>query len=248
MKKLILGLFFITFQAQAGLVLSEYRVLFDDSQIEKEIVIKNDSETDKIYEISIQNLKQRKAGGYDKIEKSTEDFKVADKFLKISQNLIRLAPGEKEGIFISVPEIMDDGEYVSYLSILEKETPETLSQMKGFVIQGQLKTMIPVIVRRGVLESGIEIGKVKLLKKSQEIEVEVKRFGNKSIKGSIEVYQKDKLLAKKSIALYTVLKDQAFKLSMKGVDFDLNETIQVKLSVNEIDGEKLEVKKYIHLK
>lgn len=226
---------FIFFQsiAQASLLISPMRVVFDDRERGKTVAIINGSNKTNTYRIEMINLKQLPNGEYEEL-KDEESFQgtgfYAKDMIRTSPRQVTLKPGERQSVRISLrkPANLADGEYRSHLKFVQLPSPEMLDQnpnnagIKLYMLTG---FSIPVQVRQGQPNVSSKIVSASL-KQSKEgfwgVETTINRQGDFSSFGKLTVlwrassndsYQELNFL--NNVALYREIKTRTINIALK---------------------------------
>ncbi len=195
---LVLLLFFgTTVLSQSDLLITPFRVVFENGKNIEELTVANTGKDTSRYTISFIQYKMLSTGKLEKIESPEDSILFADKYLRIFPKSITLAPNEAQMVRLQLktPPDLAPGEYRSHLyfrSIVD-ETPdmgtETDSTAIGFKLVPVYGITIPVIIRVGTPDVRVNISNVKVEEKDgiKQLSLQVLRQGNISTFGQFEI-------------------------------------------------------------
>ena len=197
---LLLALCGLSNLAQASLMIKPTRVVMDERNRSAEVTLLNNSTTTKTYRILWEEKSQKVSGAYKKLE--NYEFS-ASTFIRHSPRKVTIKPGEYQKIKLRVkmPRDLADGEYRSHLLMKVTEDNVDFSQyMNGKEVKGtsaiiipRLSFSIPVLVRKGKLETKSDITSITLTKNKEGkdiIKADLAHTGDFSSFGNVSAYMK----------------------------------------------------------
>ncbi|MCP4481609.1 MAG: hypothetical protein GY817_02130 [bacterium] len=265
MKKIIFIFIFFSFTISflfSTLMLYPKEVIFDhdDRERTKSVKIIHRGSEKATYRVSLLQYKQMSDGSLQKVEIPAEYEQFANSVVRFSPRTITLYPkvdGFEDPERPSSQTIRIrkyfrsstlDGEYRSHLfvtSLPEVEKMDAEEKKKSQGVSIQIKTLIgisvPLIVRKGELESQLKISNIKVekTKNGPIMKLTVKRTGNRSVRADVVVSTMDG----REIGM---IKTCAFYLSTEKRHLSLPLRVNIKtdkaLSYREIQGKKLDIK------
>ena len=233
-KILLISLFLLlklNIYAQGDLLVTPYRVIFEDGKTFKEVSIANTGKDTARYVIDFVQYKMNENGVLEQIgDQDSNSYYFASKYLRIFPRSVILAPNDAQVVRLQVrtPPDIKPGEYRSHLyfrsvpiekplGIKKDEADSTLS-VRLIPVYG---LSIPVIIRIGNLNVNVNVKDAKLdLKEKPVLNITITRNGEKSTFGDIEVeyINKDNPPIKvgniRSIAIYTPLNQRKISLPL----------------------------------
>lgn len=158
------------------------------------------------YRLYMRNIRTTENGEFVEITEAGPGDLFADKMISFSPRRVTVPGQNKQDIRVVVrkPKNLADGEYRSHLvfrslpkqaSVLDSESIE---KQVSVSITPVIEVSIPVIVRQGDLHATptlIDATLVTQEDKSEQIKVTLEREGNRSLYGSIQVWDGENLLA-----------------------------------------------------
>jgi hypothetical protein len=231
----------ISVNAQADLLITPFRVVFEGTKQMEELSVSNISKDTARYNISFIQYRMTENGAFQQIDKPDTGQMFSDKFLRIFPRAVTLAPNETQMVKVQVKQSTDmiDGEYRSHLyfrsakpndnKAITSTTKDTAVGIKLTPIYG---ISIPIIIRKGNLSVTTNIDKVELSQPtdtSKQLTFVIHRSGTESVFGDIYV---------------TLIDDSGKSYTagvMRGVSVytpNLTRTISVKLDTKNIPAYK----------
>jgi len=227
----------VSFSSSAALLITPSRVVFEDRTRSEQVTLTNKGDETATYRISFVRKNMTEDGQFVTIAKDDNDKKgmYSDGMVRYSPRQIILAPGQSQVIrlLLRKPRGLADGEYRSHLLMqaLPKNTTTDVSKAVGddgggikIEITTVLGISIPVIVRKGSLNSSLDITNVHYVKGTGPkvkpyITFDMNRKGSKSVYGDLRVTYKDggdeTVVANvKGVAVYTPNKLRHYKLQL----------------------------------
>ncbi len=255
-------------EGKAGILLTPTRLVLEGRQRSGMISVANNGTGEGTYRAELVNRRMLETGGFEEVVEPLEGEKFADGFLRISPRRFTLRAGQHQNVRILArkPADLEEGEYRSHLRFVivppslpasENDNSETLS----ISIRANFGMSIPVIVRHGAIQGGVEIDGLKYSPASaenenrQKISFEMERSGKASVYGDLKIiYQPpsgDEVVIKSmgGIAVYAPNQKRLFDLDLNvpdGVNLDRG-TIKVIYSEKENAGGRLIAQKSLKL-
>jgi len=188
-------------QVQASLMITPTRVVLDEKNRTAEVTLLNTTTTTKVYRIQWVEMRQTEMGGYKKIEAPTASDFIASDMIRHSPRKVTIKPREYQRIKLSLrlPKGLPDGEYRSHLKMKVTDTGVTADDIpfdgEGAKLRliPKLSFTIPVVVRKGVIDTSTDIESVRLEvqgAKGPELKVDVVHKGEFSSFGNLIAYMK----------------------------------------------------------
>ncbi|TLX47087.1 molecular chaperone [Pseudoalteromonas phenolica] len=136
-----------SFAASANILISPTRVAFEERQRAERLIVVNNSDKVQSYRLSWQERAALSEGGYRDLEGIHD--KSLSSMVRMSPSQIRLAPGQKQIIKLSVrrTKTLAPGEYRSHLLLSALPLEQTSSGGKGINIDIQVNYSLPIILR-----------------------------------------------------------------------------------------------------
>lgn len=238
-------------KAMAMFMIDPHRLLFDHEQESMRVKVTNTATYKKIYRPSFLRYVQKSDGSF-KTVKSQKGTTFAQDFLKVEPKEIALDPQESDYFEVSFKDEgadIKDGEYLSYLAVLEKEHPDFIQPdiINGqWVIKSEYRLAIPTVVRQGKLTVEADLKKAKLIqnkKKEAQLKISLTRIGNKSIRGNVEIFDgEDRIGILNGIAVYTGLKNRKLEIPLNRQVGTKENIKHVPLTKKELKGKEVKVK------
>ncbi|MBU3016730.1 fimbria/pilus periplasmic chaperone [Paraglaciecola agarilytica] len=144
--------------ANAELMVSPTRLVFNERDRAKELVLINSGNKQITYRLEWQEKKALVAGGYADIQKSeVVNFRTASQMMRFSPKQVSLKPGERQIIKLALrkPKGLKDDEYRSHL-LLKALPPLKQADSKAgmsITLNVQMSYSLPVSVRQGAFDS-----------------------------------------------------------------------------------------------
>lgn len=207
----------------ANISVSPFSVIFDAGTNKRaaEVRVTNTTGNTQTYRISFVNYRQKRDGSLELIETEDPKSPFASPYLSFSPRQPTLKSRETQIIRIARKPMVGipDGEYVSHLKIQEITTPDAAQPANADkkTLQIDLRALysvtIPVIIRKGSLESSGSLEKIsKLPSKAdlpERLSVIVGREGSRSFLGNIVVMEGRKEVGKlNNVRIYATLKER----------------------------------------
>lgn len=223
---ILLALCFYPFAAGANLAISTFYVLFDAGSAKRTEVVRvtNNSNSQKVYRISLINFKQNADGTYSEIEQPLPGNPFASPYIGFSPHETSLVPGQTQTIrLVRRPmAAAADGEYVSHLLVRElpeknkKEQTSNSGELK-IDIKALYGVTIPVIIDKGNLHSSAAISSASVNNKAEKpyASVNVKRNGTRSFWGNLIVKQGKKEIGRvNGFKIFMTTPDRQIKIPL----------------------------------
>lgn len=207
--------------AMAEILVAPTRVVMENGERTKELVLVNKGTETAAYRISLQNRRMLIDGSMEDAQETLPGESFASDFIRYAPRRVILEPGAKQTIRISArTNDLDEGEYRSHLRLQSApmsagRTLQSASldgEADGISIQliAIRSITIPVIARVGKLEASVDMPAVEIDASTNPDEsllvVKLKREGSRSVFGDIHVYAddvKDPVFIARGIAVYT---------------------------------------------
>lgn len=216
----ILVTVFLFAQAQAGLLINPKRVVLADRERSATLDLMNEGSEIARYQIFFEQKMMNEAGAIVDVPELVEGTTYAKDMIRYSPRRVDIKPGQKQTIRLAVrrPKDLPEGEYISHLvfkeipSKVETKAQENAEKKLKLAFRPTLKLAIPIIVRKGELEASVDIGAIKLADQeegSSALSFRLKRAGERSLYGDVEVYEMsgdqlgERIGFARGIALYT---------------------------------------------
>ncbi|MDR5590215.1 molecular chaperone [Christiangramia sp. SM2212] len=234
----VIGLFILLFPlsilAQGDLMIMPKRIIFEGNERSQEINLINTGKDTATFAISFIQYLMDENGEFTQVSEPAEGQKFADPFLRFFPRRVTLPPQQAQTVRLQVTRTgeMSDGEYRShaYFRAIEKQTAlksETEEESQDN-ISINIKTVfgisIPVIIRRGETEAGIQLSDISFNKEANTISLVLNRSGNISTYGNLKVELRrsgDELKEVgliKGIAVYTPNSKRNFSFELQNKD------------------------------
>lgn len=197
-----------------GLVISPKRVVFDNGQRIAEVLLANRGNNEERYRILLVNRAMNEQGQLTETKTPANGEFFADDYIRFSPRQVTLGPKETQKIRIMSRLSADskEGEYRSHLMIQEipaAKPAESASNVQndtiGINVQAIFGVSIPMILRKGDLSAQASLSnpKIRTVDGKTFLDVTVNREGNKSILGTLNVFEKSqKIGILKNVAVY----------------------------------------------
>lgn len=226
MNKLLLGCFavFFSFQVSANLLVNPTRVELDNLKNRSAVFsLVNKSSANSRYNIYFEDKQMLDSGEFVTLDKDDVDFSISN-YIRYSPRRINIQPEQavKVRIAARLPKSIEKGEYRSYivfhqipLAPEKKDSAADESDVFSLSISAYLKISVPVILRVGDLDSELNLSNSVLDAGSNALQVTLKRAGNRSTYGDIEVINADTndiVGASKNVTIYTELSERTFSV------------------------------------
>ncbi len=191
-------------QGAGDLIVSPTRVVFEGRTRAAQLALSNRGSETATYRISIVNMKMSETGQVTEISRPEPGQKFAESLFRYSPRQITLEPGASQAIRILLrkPADLAAGEYRSH--IMMRAVPNIPSQSVESAQPGAATVQlipvfgiaIPVIVRHGELDYGVDISNVAYVPGSSEepqskIRFDLNRTGERSSFGDVVVSVKE---------------------------------------------------------
>ena len=199
---LFISVFSVSFPANAALLVTPSRVVFEDRNRSEQVTVTNKGDELTTYRISFVRKKMTEDGKFVPVGKDEEGM-FSDEMVRYSPRQINLAPGQSQVVrlLLRKPRGLADGEYRSHLLMqaLPKVTESDISKAveKGAdAISVEITTVIgisiPVIVRHGKLDNEVSLSNAKYVqssdaKKKSFVSLDMNRTGKRSTYGDFRV-------------------------------------------------------------
>lgn len=221
------------------------RVVFDENKKSAEVTLLNSSESTKVYHILWEEKRQKTNGSYVNIDMSANDF-PASTLIRHSPRKITIKPGEYQKIKLraKIPEDLTPGEYRSHLMmkvVNDLDDPTAKAKNGGqkgaqIVITPRISFTIPIMIRKGPLDTQTEITRISVndKKPKKSIDVTLEHEGKFSSYGNLYAYMKADSEAKvikigesHNIALFRETKQRIANIPLQIPDIPRGAVVQV---------------------
>jgi len=247
----------ISSSATAGLVLNPQRIVLADRERSASLDLLNTDDAIGRYQIYFEHKMMKEDGDIVDIENPEEGGPYAGDMIRYSPRRVDIAAGGSQTIRLAVrrPKDLADGEYLSHLVLkqipnkqaeLESNTDKKIDEKQlSLSVQPILKLAIPVIVRKGQLDTDAEIKDVITIKKDnlvEDIHFTLLRTGNFSLYGNVELFEKtesglgQRLAFIRGIALYDPTPKRLVKLHLDKAQDLSGKTFLLRFQENEKYG------------
>lgn len=188
---------FISFIAQANLLISPTRIAFNDRDRIHTVTLINSGKKTNSYRIEWVEQKVNKQGSYEVLtEQELTDFPIASPYIRHTPRQVTLEPGERQVIKLLARRAndMQNGEYRSHLTFtaLPDTRQEETSQGLSMQLNLLMSYSIPILLRKGELNAVAEIADIQLKtnpnKPMTDIFVTLSKRGTTSLTGSLKAY------------------------------------------------------------
>ncbi|KZN53344.1 fimbrial biogenesis chaperone [Pseudoalteromonas luteoviolacea] len=150
--------------AQASLMISPTRVVFDDRQRTAKVFLINNSNEAKTYRLGWKEKQALPAGGYrDLLPEQVGPWKLSH-LMRVTPRQVHLEAGERQVVKLALrrKQGMSSGEYRSHLLFQALPTEkQSQSEVIGVSLNMILSYSIPVVYRKGTLPPEVEITSAK---------------------------------------------------------------------------------------
>lgn len=189
-----------TATAQQNVTVTPTRVVFDERDRTKELVLLNRGNEEVTYRASLIGMKMTDEGSLERIDEPEDDQQFAHDLLRFAPRQVHLEPGESQRIRVSVrkPEDLEEGEYRSHM--LFQAVPEARDDdgedADGDQLALQLNIIsglsIPAIVRHGELSADVSMQDLEFVEQDDDatpdrVRMRLNRDGDRSVYGDIDV-------------------------------------------------------------
>ncbi|TVR77799.1 MAG: molecular chaperone [Saprospirales bacterium] len=218
--------------AQSDILITPYRVVFEEGERIKEVSIVNTGTDTARYLISFVQYRMTDIGRMEQISEPDEGQLFADRHLRVFPRSVVLPPDEAQLVRLQLraPSGLEEGEYRSHLYFRseghrertsEIDENETRTEGLGVRLIPIYGITIPVIFRVGSTRFELEVDSIELVRENDQvlIEMKVNRNGNQSVFGNIEVHyddgnEKHKVYEVRGVAIYTPNKYRIFRIPL----------------------------------
>jgi P pilus assembly chaperone PapD len=228
----LVTILFASSAAQASLLISPLRVVFDDRDRSAAVTVINTGKATTTYRIELVDNLQVADGSYQRIaadENTPAELFSAKEMLRYSPRQVTLKPDERQQVRISLrkPAGLANGEYRSHLAFTQLPDPTMLeTNPKGAKMQVFMLTgfTIPVQVRQGTPNVTAKLSDAKLVKADHgwDMQVTVDRTGDFSSFGKIQVFWRANENSSEQLlnfidnaSVYRELKQRTFHIHLK---------------------------------
>lgn len=185
------------FSLQAELAVTPTRVDLNEKNKNASITLISQAKHPITYKIGWIHYTMKSDGSYTETTEPRSDSAVAESLIRYSPRQVRLEPGETQVVRLSLKRNVNilDGEYRSHMVFRADPTSFASGQADDGRVSINLMVAkgiaIPIVVRKGNLNSEAKIISAEILKttNSSVIKVEIQRSGNASTFGDVEVRQ-----------------------------------------------------------
>lgn len=232
--------------AGAQITISPTRIVFEGRARSASVNLINRGNETSTFRIKFERKRMTEDGQFALIESPLPGENFSDQMIRFSPRQVVLPPGKSQVVrlLLRKPPNLKDGEYRSHLLFAEvpREAGKSIEAQGGkpkqlsISIKPILGISIPVIVRHGDTGAEIRFSKYQLTnlspdKSKAELNLIMKRGGNASVYGDIQVtYKKDKnskngtvVAQVNGIAVYSPNTERTVKLALqtpKGIKLD----------------------------
>ncbi|MCL1137467.1 molecular chaperone [Shewanella pneumatophori] len=228
MKKILLCCIasLLAFNASANLLVNPTRVELDRKNTSAVFSLVNKSKSSARYNIYFEDKKMLSNGEYVELSKQEVTHSLAS-FVRYSPRRVNIEPeqGVRVRLAARLPRNIVQGEYRSYIvfhqiPLAPKSSTDATEQSTdtfSLSISAYMKVAIPVVMRVGDLTSELTIEKSAVNSTKQTIEVTLRRTGERSSIGDIEVINpqtKQIVGANKNVAIYTEVNQRQFSIPL----------------------------------
>lgn len=182
-------------QAKADLLITPQRVVFEPRDRTAVLTLLNNGADPATYRISWKQMRQLPDGQFQEIEAPGEGEAFADGLVRYSPRQVTLEPGEQQVVRLLVrrPPDLAAGEYRSHLTFSAEPQLVGGKATRPKAIGVQLAIVygisLPVIVRQGQLAATTALDfAVKRTAHGLDVDATIRREGNESVYGDIEVH------------------------------------------------------------
>lgn len=184
-------------KSQSDLLITPFRVVFENGKNIEELTVANTGKDTARYTISFLQYKMLSTGKLEKIDQPEDSILFADKYLRVFPKTITLAPNEAQMVRLQLktPPDLARGEYRSHLYFrsIVNETPDMGTQTDstgiGFKLVPVYGITIPVIIRVG--ESSVRANAANVMINTvnggKQLTCQINRDGNISTFGQLEI-------------------------------------------------------------
>ena len=188
--------------ALADLMLFPTRVVFDKADRAAQVELVNQGRTAATYRIQLVNRRMNERGEFEAVATPEPGERFADELLRFSPRQVTIQPGGSQTVRVLVrkPAELAPGEYRSHLQFDRLQEPadengrsETVgaSGSVGVTISTLVGASIPLILRHGDTEFKSELEGLQFIagggKEQPALSFEIKRSGNRSVYGDLQV-------------------------------------------------------------
>lgn len=247
---------------KAGLMIYPVRIILDNGTKNAELVVKNNGYAKGGYKVEIVDVSMPEDGAIYIMDSDQKDDFSAKDFMRTSPKSFSIEEFKSQIIRIAVKPPIDliDGEYRSHVKILlsnndldKEDNVNNTESMSKLLVDNKISMIIPVIYRHGKTDYNISIDNiifsrnVKIDKSTTSfIDINLKRIGNRSSTGNIEINYIDdnnkKFLLKtlKDVVIYRSTEKRRISTEIN-IDPNLMITDQGKINItySSLDSEKI---------
>jgi P pilus assembly chaperone PapD len=186
------SLFCVSLWAQDALQILPTRVVMN-SETSADLTLINKGSDAGTYRILLRNIRTDDDGQFHEAAEAQEGELFADEFIRFSPRLVTVgaASNQKVRLIVRKPRDLPPGEYRTHMVFqsLPKEAPSALdnSQEVRVSVDPIIEVSIPIIVRHGSLNAGVEFGALEFADDNL-LSMEIKRSGTRSVYGDVEVF------------------------------------------------------------
>lgn len=226
MRRIFIGCLaaMLSLQVSANLLVNPTRVDLDNHKNRSAVFsLMNRGEKTSRYNIYFEDKHMLDSGEFVTLERNSAAFSLS-KYVRYSPRRVNIEPEQavKVRLAARLPKSIEKGEYRSYivfhqipLAPEKKDSAADESDVFSLSISAYLKISVPVILRVGDLDSELSLSHSVLDAGSNTLQVTLKRGGNRSTYGDIEVINADTneiVGASKNVAIYTELSERTFSV------------------------------------
>jgi P pilus assembly chaperone PapD len=217
-------------QSYAGLLINPKRIVLEDRERAASLDLLNDGTETARYQIYFEQKTMNLDGAIVPVEDPDANGPHAKDMVRYSPRRVDIEPGGRQTIRVAArrPKDLVDGEYLSHLVF--KEIPVLASEEKGeddedltVALKPTLTIAIPIIVRKGELDSKADLTDIKWLVeegKHGAVSYRLHREGSASLYGTTEVFEirdgevGERVAVAKGVGLYTTVPSRLVKVRL----------------------------------
>ena len=244
-----------------GIAVDPHKLIFSEKDRTKPITLINPTDEPVTYRISFQEMQMTDQGGLELVDESLidDDYPDSSSMMRYSPRQVVIPPKQAQIVRFMVrkPPGLESGEYRSHILFraLPKEEKNALveNQKEGMSISVSpiYNVSIPLIVRHGNLEAGIELKDIKVQTLNQQgptrLKLKMYQKGERSISGKLTALFKPRG-SNKSIVIGSVKNVTIYNIDYRHINVPLDETgqnlletqsgeITVKFEENNVKGQ-----------
>ncbi len=235
-------------EVEANVTVSPTRLILENGERSATVKLINPDNETAVYRISFVNMEMTEGGDFDEVAASDNREErlanyLAQDLIRYSPRQVSLPPKQAQLVRLQVmlPADLEDGEYRSH--ILFQEIPNQIQEENengeetgiNISLRAIYGVSIPVIIRHGETQADVKISDLNLKRDSEnrisELSLAIKRSGNQSVYGDIEVtFSPDEgeirlVGAVRGTAIYTDIETREYNVNLNPDDFILQNGI-----------------------